>query len=85
MSQCNGICIMGYELIEGARGVAYPHPQCELHSGYVEPERCPEADPKGWQCVHVENHDGPCDFEVPKMPNPAAPYVWGEPPTETPF
>ena len=28
---CNGICLMGSELIDGGRGVAYPHPDCELH------------------------------------------------------
>lgn len=29
--ECNGICVMGYELIEYASGVAYPHPDCEKH------------------------------------------------------
>lgn len=30
--QCNGICIRGYEILEdGGSGVAYAHPDCELH------------------------------------------------------
>lgn len=47
-SECNGICIMGYEILEGATGVAYPHPDCELHSPrpeieFEEPEYKGEA------------------------------------------
>ena len=60
---CNGICVMGYELIEGASGVAYAHPECELHSGYVEPERCEEGNADNWQCLEIADHDGPCIFE----------------------
>ena len=59
---CNGICIMGWEILEGGRGVAYAHPECELHAGYVEPERCPEADEHNRQCLEVEGHEPPCEF-----------------------
>ena len=72
---CNGICIMGYELIEGARGVAYPHPECELHSGYVAPEQCPEGDEHNRQCLAVEGHEPPCEF------GPWPPEQYGAAPT----
>ena len=31
MAECNGICIMGSDLIEGATGVAHAHPDCPEH------------------------------------------------------
>lgn len=47
MDQCNGICIMASELIEGYYGVvAYPHPDCELHGqGPVDREPEPTDGP----------------------------------------
>lgn len=72
---CNGICIMGYELIEGARGVAYAHPECELHAGYVEPERCPEGDEHDRQCLQDAGHDNACEFGAWPVPDFDVPTV----------
>jgi hypothetical protein len=30
-AECNGICVMGSEILPGGKGVAYPHPDCDLH------------------------------------------------------
>jgi hypothetical protein len=29
--QCNGICLTGYDIGVPYSGIAYPHPDCELH------------------------------------------------------
>lgn len=31
MAECSGLCIQARELIAGVSGIAYPHPDCELH------------------------------------------------------
>ena len=36
--ECDGRCIYGWELIEGASGVAYPDPFCSLHGHPWEEE-----------------------------------------------
>ncbi len=34
--ECNGLCVMASDLIEGIAGVAYPHDGCPLHSDLVD-------------------------------------------------
>lgn len=40
--ECNGICVMGWEVLEGYGGVVYPHPECELHSPCAGDDEIPE-------------------------------------------
>ena len=59
--ECNGICIDASELIEGFSGIAYPHPDCELHSPdtalcCTAPECC---GPGSYCCAHAGPHTHP--------------------------
>ena len=48
-AQCNGICIYAYDIGIDVPGVAYPHPECELHGNpepeYISPEEEEEFPP----------------------------------------
>lgn len=42
---CNGICLSGYDVgVPEYGGIAYAHPDCELHSGYWPAPLSPEQE-----------------------------------------
>jgi hypothetical protein len=53
------MCVMGWEILDGATGVAYPHPNCDLH-GY------PRNYGKCLSCgsVEVELVEVTCHFDL---------------------
>jgi len=64
--ECNGICVMGYEILEGGHGVAYPHPDCEKHGNPVLPDNyyeqyCENELP---EFVDDDNPSGHCGGKV---------------------
>jgi hypothetical protein len=53
---CNGICLSGWDVGVPYDGVAYPHPECELHSGRPEDEECFHGYPQyGTGCLICED------------------------------
>jgi hypothetical protein len=52
---CNGLCVMGYEVLPGGQGVAIAHPDCDKHSHDHRPLAVLSVD--GMPFVHCSCRD----------------------------
>ncbi len=48
--ECNGICMSGYDIGLPNGGIAYPHPDCELHGDGWRPHD------NEWSRRYVKDH-----------------------------
>lgn len=56
--QCNGICLTGADVgVPEYSGVAYAHPDCELHGDPDREEEAPGADPEYDEAAAASEHD----------------------------
>lgn len=51
--ECNGLCVMGHEVLPGSSGVAHAHPDCDKH-GVIRCRFCPPG------CKSCEAEDCEC-------------------------